>query len=105
MQVPVSLYWGGQDWLTVPAEILQLIPQLPNLRGNVELQDYDHLDFIWGMDAAKRVYQPIINEIQKLERATAVPVKGNFLEKDGYGSGEDANELDTMRGFMNDIFY
>lgn len=105
MQVPVSLYWGDQDWLTVPAEILQLIPQLSNLRGNVELPDYDHLDFIWGMDAAKRVYHPIINEIQKMEQAMSQPVKENFLENDGYGSGEDANIVETMNGFTNDIFY
>ncbi|XP_072016737.1 gastric triacylglycerol lipase-like [Amphiura filiformis] len=85
MTVPVSLYWGGQDWLADPSDVLQLIPQLTNIRNNVELKDYDHLDFLWGMDATKRVYQPIINEILKMERETEAWLANN-LDESGNGS-------------------
>ena len=73
MNVPVSLYWGGQDWLADPTDVELLIPQLSDvLRENVELKDYDHMDFIWGMDAAQRVYQPIMEEIRKMEKELKV---------------------------------
>ncbi|XP_072165483.1 gastric triacylglycerol lipase-like [Diadema setosum] len=72
MRTPVSLYWGVNDWLADPKDVHWLIPLLnKTLQANVMLSDYDHLDFIWGMDAATRVYQPIISDLRK--RSSVMP--------------------------------
>ena len=42
-------------------DVKQLIPKLKNLSGSYRIPDWDHLDFIWGMDAAEVIYHPIIN--------------------------------------------
>jgi len=66
LQVPVGLYWGAQDWLADPNDVKSLIPLIQkNLIANTYLTDFSHLDFIWGLKAAKEVYQPILDQIRK----------------------------------------
>lgn len=35
------------------------------IKGSLELPHYTHLDFVYGLDAAREVYVPIINAIRK----------------------------------------
>ena len=35
------------------------------IKGNFEMPHYTHLDFVYGLDAARDVYEPIINAIKK----------------------------------------
>ncbi|GMR58968.1 hypothetical protein PMAYCL1PPCAC_29163 [Pristionchus mayeri] len=58
------LYWSDDDWLADPDDIKgYLLTSLnPNhIKMNNHLPGYNHLDFIWGMNAAKDIYQPIID--------------------------------------------
>ncbi|XP_077999941.1 gastric triacylglycerol lipase-like [Glandiceps talaboti] len=65
---PTGLYWGDQDWLADPTDVRGLIPKIKQvLVVNDEIHEYDHLDFIWAMNARQVVYEKIINYIQKLE--------------------------------------
>jgi len=63
IQTPIVLYWGGQDWLADPDDVEALSPQLRNLAGSVYLPHFNHVDFIWGLLAAKEVYTPIYNDV------------------------------------------
>lgn len=64
MTVPVALYWAQNDWLADPTDVKALLPLLPNKLYNNYIENWDHLDFIWGMDAAKVVYDDIIRNIR-----------------------------------------
>ncbi|XP_033107834.1 gastric triacylglycerol lipase-like [Anneissia japonica] len=65
MNVPVALYSGGEDWLADPTDVSNLIPKLKNVVRNLKIKDYDHMDFIWGMDAAVRLYPDVIKVLKK----------------------------------------
>ncbi|KAE9548821.1 hypothetical protein FO519_007974 [Halicephalobus sp. NKZ332] len=63
VNAPVYLYWSDADWLGDAKDIEEfLLPTLPPayLVQSNKLDDFNHLDFIWGLNAAKQVYQPII---------------------------------------------
>uniref|UniRef100_A0A914ZD17 Triacylglycerol lipase n=1 Tax=Panagrolaimus superbus TaxID=310955 RepID=A0A914ZD17_9BILA len=63
VNAPVYLYWSDADWLGDKKDIEEyLLPSLPPqyLVQNNHLSDFNHLDFIWGLNAAKMIYEPII---------------------------------------------
>lgn len=64
MAVPVALYWAQNDWLADPDDVRLLLPQLSNKMYDKYIENWDHLDFIWGLDAPKVVYNDIIKHIQ-----------------------------------------
>ena len=64
MTVPVALYWAENDWLADPTDVKALLQLLPNKLYVHPIKNWDHLDFIWGMDAAKKVYDHIIRNIE-----------------------------------------
>jgi lysosomal acid lipase/cholesteryl ester hydrolase len=65
MTVPVSIYYGGNDWLATPSDVLYAISQFQNVVDTVFLPDFNHMDFAWGVKAAAQVLQPIANAINK----------------------------------------
>jgi len=61
---PLYLWYGADDWLADPTDVEgYIIPNVPSLVQSVKL-NYAHLDFVWGINAYKNVYQPIINIIK-----------------------------------------
>jgi len=62
VHVPTYLFSGSNDWLADPTDVAQLLGTLPTptIVGHVELNEFNHLDFIWGMRAPAEVYQPIV---------------------------------------------
>nr|CAD2180543.1 unnamed protein product [Meloidogyne enterolobii] len=66
--IPIYLYYSEADWLAtkkdVEETILQQIPQ-ENIKLANELPNFNHLDFIWGQDAAEEIYGKIIKEISE----------------------------------------
>lgn len=63
MTTPTVIFSGGMDWLADPKDVKKLLPRIPNLVSNTFIAEYDHLDFIWGLSAADKVYKPIIKQI------------------------------------------
>lgn len=44
-----------------PTDVAALTSELVNTTiGNVVIPQYDHMDFIWGLDAASVVYQQVL---------------------------------------------
>jgi len=64
VNIPASLYSGGDDWLADPEDVNELISQLPNVASNVSLPHFNHQDFVWGLRAAPEIYEPIRDDIQ-----------------------------------------
>ncbi|XP_046511374.1 lipase member N isoform X1 [Equus quagga] len=60
MKVPTAIWAGGHDALVTLQDVARILPQIRNLRYLELLPDWNHFDFIWGLDAAQRVYSKII---------------------------------------------
>jgi lysosomal acid lipase/cholesteryl ester hydrolase len=64
--VPTYLFWGELDILADPTDIKDsIIPYLPNLQGDYSFADFNHLDFIWGLNAGGDVYSKILSIIKE----------------------------------------
>lgn len=66
LKVPVALFTGGKDDLADPADVSRLLNALPSssvIRVHSE-PTYSHLDPIWGLSAATRIYPQIIEIIK-----------------------------------------
>lgn len=61
MTVPVAVWNGGNDILADPQDVAMLLPKLSNLLFHKEILGYNHLDFIWAMDAPQEVYNDMIS--------------------------------------------
>ncbi|KAK9400676.1 putative lipase [Crotalus adamanteus] len=61
--VPISIWFGENDQLVTPDNVKGLIDQLHSVVYKTSLSDWTHFDFIWGLDASKRVYGPLIKLI------------------------------------------
>ncbi|XP_054773172.2 gastric triacylglycerol lipase-like [Lytechinus pictus] len=61
LTVPVALFWGENDFLADPQDVEKLIPRIPHLIYNKKIPNFEHLDFIWAVDANKIVYDDILS--------------------------------------------
>lgn len=67
IKVPIALFAADQDWLATPKDFALLVPKLRNVVYRKHLKDWDHLDFIWGMDAATLIYEDIEHLLKKFK--------------------------------------
>ncbi|KAB1270958.1 Gastric triacylglycerol lipase [Camelus dromedarius] len=68
MNVPIAVWSGGNDWLADPQDIEPLLPKLPNLIYHKEISVYNHLDFLWAMNAPQEIYNEIVSMIAEDEK-------------------------------------
>lgn len=61
LTTPVALFWGVDDVLADPEDVERLIPKIPHLIYNKKIENFEHLDFIWAMDAKSILYDDIIS--------------------------------------------
>ena len=67
LTVKTALFTGGQDWLADPTDVANLIPKIKDVTFyHKNISYYDHLDFIWGLDAATQVYSEIVTQIKNM---------------------------------------
>ncbi|XP_063679029.1 lysosomal acid lipase/cholesteryl ester hydrolase-like [Bolinopsis microptera] len=67
LSVPTVLVMGGNDWLGDPRDQLWLIEQIGHkVVEFLAIDHYNHLDFLWGIDAPKMVYHPMIEIMKKM---------------------------------------
>ncbi|XP_041671349.1 gastric triacylglycerol lipase isoform X2 [Cheilinus undulatus] len=65
MKVPTALFSGGQDTLADPKDVAILLTQVSNLVFHRHIDHWDHLDFIWGLDAPEQMFPYILKLLQQ----------------------------------------
>ena len=65
VHVPTALFTGGNDWLADPTDVSLLIPRLTHVVYKYNIEAWDHMDFLIGLDAPQLVYTKIINLLKQ----------------------------------------
>ena len=62
----VSLYSGARDLIADPQDVADLIPKIKDvIHYSTVIPRYEHLDFIWGMNARTIVYDHMITDMNR----------------------------------------
>jgi lysosomal acid lipase/cholesteryl ester hydrolase len=65
IKTPVALYAAQNDWLADPTDVDYLRNNLPNLVVDKSISDYNHLDFLWAINARANLYLDILELMKK----------------------------------------
>ncbi|XP_010309209.1 lipase member K [Balearica regulorum gibbericeps] len=65
MKVPTAIWSGGVDCLADPRDVTLLLPQVRNLVHHKVIPQWNHLDFVLGLDATEVLYQDIVDMMKR----------------------------------------
>ncbi|XP_033003951.1 lysosomal acid lipase/cholesteryl ester hydrolase-like [Lacerta agilis] len=65
MVVPTAVWYGGHDIMSNRKDIQLLLPRISNLVFHKYIPEWQHADFLWGLDAPKKLYPDIFHLILK----------------------------------------
>ncbi|XP_061561250.1 gastric triacylglycerol lipase [Phycodurus eques] len=65
MKVPTAVFSGGHDTLADPKDVALLLTQVSNVVFHQHIPHWDHLDFIWGLDAPQLMFPAILKLLQR----------------------------------------
>ncbi|XP_063163511.1 lipase member M-like [Candoia aspera] len=65
IKIPIALWTGGEDLFVNPRDSEALIARISNLIYHGCIPEWNHLDFIWGLDATERMYVGIIEIMER----------------------------------------
>jgi len=68
LNIPTMFAAGGNDFLGDPRDLAWLEGQMAPgiIIHNIFFDDYNHLDLVWGLDVADKVYKYILEEAKRL---------------------------------------
>lgn len=61
MTTPTAFFYGGNDGLSNKTDVRGLIPEISHLKFNEYIREYNHIDFIFGIDAPKVLFNKILD--------------------------------------------
>lgn len=64
MSVPTAVWSGGEDWVADQRDVQLLLPRIARLISYVHITDWNHWDFIWGLDGPGRLYSRIVDMVK-----------------------------------------
>ncbi|CAI8032080.1 Gastric triacylglycerol lipase [Geodia barretti] len=66
LTIPTAIFTGGNDWLADPKDVDNLIPKISHVMINhTYVASYEHLDFIWGLNAPELIYSVLMELARK----------------------------------------
>ncbi|XP_043473344.1 lipase 3-like isoform X2 [Leptopilina heterotoma] len=67
IKIPVVFFYADNDWLASKTDVQRLKLKLPKLLGTYEVNypKFNHLDFLWAIDAPKLVYDKLKSIMEK----------------------------------------
>jgi len=70
LTLPVASYWSQNDWLAQPDDVLRYLSAIPNSFSVYEVPFplWNHLDYLWGIDADTLVYPEILKNLEAFRR-------------------------------------
>ncbi|XP_041364368.1 gastric triacylglycerol lipase-like [Gigantopelta aegis] len=63
METPVVLFSGTHDFLADPTDVSWLAPQLKNMRAHHVIPEWEHMDFVYAVNAPQMCYNKITSLI------------------------------------------
>lgn len=66
MITPTAFFYAGQDSLSNATDVEALIPKISNLVLTQFLPRWNHVDFVFGEDAAKNLYSKLVKILHDL---------------------------------------
>ncbi|CAH1402323.1 unnamed protein product [Nezara viridula] len=64
--IPVTLYYGKNDWLSRVQDVMKLQSKLPNsIAKLVPYPAFNHLDFLWANDVVPLLYEDLVENMEK----------------------------------------
>ena len=77
VEYPVAVYYGDNDLLVDKIDVEKTTSELPFIVSSpnimiheVDYENWNHMDFVWGMDAKTFVYQDLIQNLKWCESAS-----------------------------------
>lgn len=72
---PIALYYSPNDWLASIEDVQRLKNELPNVVKDfvVIKKEFNHMDFVWGIDAPELIYDEIIKAIAATDEVNNMP--------------------------------
>ena len=61
MITPTVFFFGGHDALANKTDVEALIPKLPHLKYYELLSKWNHIDFVFGIDAKEILYDKLVD--------------------------------------------
>lgn len=58
------MVYGTSDAIVTPEDVATLLAALPGGVASQEVEGYAHMDFTWGVDANRRVYDAVIGRLR-----------------------------------------
>lgn len=70
ISVPIYFFYSKNDWISSDVDVMKLAKKLQSVRGKflVSDDDFDHMDYLFGIDANKLVYQKIISLLARYNK-------------------------------------
>lgn len=66
VKAKIALYCGQNDWLAQPGDVETLSQALPNVVAR-HLKNFNHIDFVWAIDAQKIVWNEMLSNMRTHE--------------------------------------
>ncbi|KAK0080852.1 hypothetical protein PV325_013228 [Microctonus aethiopoides] len=91
-KVPLALFYADNDWLAAPKDVKTLYGKL---RGHITMNrindpHFNHLDFLWAIDARKLVYNQVLALVNKYT--------ADLIQQDGYEV--ESHDIITEDGYV-----
>ncbi|KAL8187087.1 UNVERIFIED_CONTAM: hypothetical protein K2H54_032778 [Gekko kuhli] len=65
IKIPIELWTGGNDLFVHSKDAALLHSKISNIVDEHHIPEWQHLDFIWGLDATERMYMKIIEKMKR----------------------------------------